>query len=134
MTLCWLCTLAYKRALAKAKPSEHKYYVKSKPERVDVTKQYQVSRSPGTPEPKQPRLSAGREIFSSVFSMDSACGTCSQYLVTVTQLREEIANLQRQLTQKDRESKAKDMQVGRLKKLVEFKLLDVLFSREAINN
>jgi Tfp pilus assembly protein PilO len=58
----------------------------------------------GTPA-KQSRNEAKKE------ELKTATSTSSDHLVALTQLREQIANLQRQLSQKDKDLLAKDRQV-----------------------
>ncbi|KAF0292112.1 Protein FAM76A [Amphibalanus amphitrite] len=108
--LCWLCTLSYKRALAKTKstdPARHthvklgknqekrkpKYYVSKRPDRPDVTRQPLEGS-----EPKKARKDEQ-----------------SDHVVAMTQLREEIASLQRQLQLKNQQMLGKDKEICELK-------------------
>ncbi|XP_037078896.1 protein FAM76A-like [Pollicipes pollicipes] len=108
--LCWLCTLSYKRALAKTKstdPARHthvklgknqekrkpKYYVSKRPDRPDVTRQPLEGS-----EPKKARKDEQ-----------------SDHVVAMTQLREEIASLQRQLQIKNQQMLGKDKEICELK-------------------
>jgi ribonuclease BN (tRNA processing enzyme) len=116
--LCWLCTLSFKRALAKTKstdparhshvklgssnkPKEPKKPHDKRPQRVDVTKMNEEA----PPPPKQPRQGSRSE--------DIAMG--SDHLVAMTQLREQISNLHRQIAQKDKDLLAKDRQITELR-------------------
>jgi len=109
--LCWLCTLSYKRALAKTKSTDvarhshvklgknqekrkPKYYVAKRPERPDVTRQP----VDGPPESKKARKDE-----------------LSDHVVAMTQLREEISGLQRQLQQKNQQVLGKDKEICELK-------------------
>lgn len=69
-----------------------------RPQRVDVTKMDELGPSPS----KQSRNDSKKE--------EAKSGT-SDHVVALTQLREQIANLQRQLAQKDKDIFAKDRQV-----------------------
>ena len=111
--LCWLCTLSYKRAIAKARqvetegrlakkrPSTEKQMKENhkKIHRVETTKQV----LPEIPD-KVARSSGG--------SMDP---NSSDHVVAMTQLKEQIASLNKRLQQKDRELLAKDKQITELK-------------------
>uniref|UniRef100_T1IY25 Protein FAM76A n=1 Tax=Strigamia maritima TaxID=126957 RepID=T1IY25_STRMM len=135
--LCWLCTLSYKRALAKAKqndPSRHpgislhksnahhrsghklkSHHSKShlrhhsggnanKKLRIDLTK-------PST---------NGNLPSSFMFGFGSSESNhpdpnSSDHMVAVTQLREQIASLQKQLSQKDQQLLSKDKLITELK-------------------
>jgi len=119
--LCWLCTLSFKRALAKTKqtdPSRHSH-VKlgssnsrhkeprkphdKRPQRVDVTK---LGHEETAPPAKQARSDIKKE---------EGKNSNSDHVVALTHLREQIATLQRQLTQKDKELMAKDRQITEFK-------------------
>lgn len=114
--LCWLCTLSFKRTLAKARQGEkdggrivkkrshtdkpqinqhqHKEVNYKKPQRPDITKQVM----PDIPE-KVARIAS---------SMDS---NNSDHFIAMTELKETIANMQKRLSQKDRELLEKDKMV-----------------------
>lgn len=114
--LCWLCTLSFKRTLAKARQGEkdggrivkkrshtekpqnnqhqHKEVNYKKPQRPDITKQAM----PDIPE-KVARIAS---------SMDS---NNSDHFIAMTELKETIANMQKRLSQKDRELLEKDKMV-----------------------
>lgn len=113
--LCWLCTLSYKRALAKTKQtdadrrahfkrvsrSEKKPKLRShnkRPQRVDVTKMPMPEKEGLEPLPgKIPRVDQDPNS--------------SDHVVATTQLKEKIALLQKQLAMKDSQLLAKDRQV-----------------------
>jgi hypothetical protein len=120
--LCWLCTLSFKRALAKTKQtdpvrhshvklgsnsSRHKEIRKphdKRPQRIDVTK---LSKDDTAPPAKLSRSDIKKE--------DVKNASTSDHVVALTHLREEIANLQRQLNQKDKELMAKERQITEFK-------------------
>uniref|UniRef100_A0A6M2DSD4 Protein FAM76A n=1 Tax=Xenopsylla cheopis TaxID=163159 RepID=A0A6M2DSD4_XENCH len=116
--LCWLCTLSYKRALAKTRLSESerrraklrvakmsKEHSKprghnKRPNRVDVTK----IAEPEAPPPKATRGNAGEVDPNS-----------SDHVVAMTQLKETIASLNKKIIQKDALILAKEKQITELK-------------------
>lgn len=79
------------------KPKEPKKIHDKRPQRVDVTKLNEEQ----PPPPKQPR--------TGVRADDLAMG--SDHVVAMTQLREQISNLHRQMAQKDKDLLAKDRMV-----------------------
>ncbi|XP_049793484.1 protein FAM76A isoform X1 [Schistocerca nitens] len=130
--LCWLCTLSYKRALAKTKQTDaerrahlklaaqraakgkdikHKSHSK-RPHRVDVTKLTAapdgMDKSDGIPPAKLARSSGNSRG-------DPLDPNSSDHVVAMTQLKEQIASLQKQLTQKDALLLSKDKQMTELK-------------------
>ncbi|XP_043266536.1 protein FAM76A [Venturia canescens] len=127
--LCWLCTLSYKRALAKTKQSdadrrahlkmshdratkhkEQKIKVHNKrPQRGDVTKLPPQSEVPETNGPAPVKIARMVPIH------DHHDPNSSDHVVAVTQLKEKIALLQKQLTQKDNQLLTKDRQIHELK-------------------
>ncbi|KAK0084505.1 hypothetical protein PV326_006246, partial [Microctonus aethiopoides] len=122
--LCWLCTLSYKRALAKSKQSDaerrahlkmaHERAAKHKeqklkghskrPHRVDVTK------LPAQPEPTELNGPTPVKVTRMIGVHDPHDPNSSDHVVAVTQLKEKIALLQRQLSQKDNQLLTKDRQ------------------------
>ncbi|XP_066978742.1 protein FAM76A-like isoform X4 [Macrobrachium rosenbergii] len=120
--LCWLCTLSYKRALAKTKvtdPARHSHIKlgsrsghhkdkerpklsghNKRPNRPDVTKIPQ----------EEPQAKVSRNSGQ----VRDDPGTADQ-LVLITQLREHIANLEKQLSGKDAQLLAKEKQMTELK-------------------
>ncbi|XP_022901921.1 protein FAM76A [Onthophagus taurus] len=126
--LCWLCTLSFKRALAKTKQSEsdrrmikmsqlrqnkHKDgKVRShskRPQRIDVTKMPPTDADNG-PSAKLPRNNTGPGLIRADVDPNS-----SDHMVAMTQLKEQIASLQKQLNQKDGLLLNKDKQITELK-------------------
>ncbi|CAD6208298.1 GSCOCG00003307001-RA-CDS [Cotesia congregata] len=127
--LCWLCTLSYKRALAKTKQSDadrrahlklaHDRASKHKeqklkghnkrPHRVDVTK------LPPQPEPAEVNGPTPLKVARMVGVHDPHDPNSSDHVVAVTQLKEKIAHLQKQLSQKDNQLLTKDRQITDLK-------------------
>lgn len=121
--LCWLCTLSYKRALAKTKvtdPARHSHIKlgsrsghhrdkerpklsghNKRPNRPDVTK------IPQEEPPSKISRNSGQV-------RDNDPGT-ADHLVLITQLREQIAHLEKQLTGKDAQLLAKEKQMTELK-------------------
>ncbi|XP_014238378.1 protein FAM76A [Trichogramma pretiosum] len=127
--LCWLCTLSYKRALARTKQteSERKAHMKmvqqraakhkeqklkghnKRPHRVDVTKLPPLSDTTDNngPTPIKAARMAGVH--------DPHDPNISDHVVAVTSLKEKIANLQKQISQKDGQLLAKEKQITELK-------------------
>nr|CAD7444024.1 unnamed protein product [Timema bartmani]CAD7458953.1 unnamed protein product [Timema tahoe] len=130
--LCWLCTLSYKRALAKTKqtdserrahlklassshkkePSKHKRH-----QRPDVTKMIlptppgQDGNEGGGPPAKISRASvAGNNRLVDIHDPNS-----SDHVVAMTQLRDRIASLQRAISLKDNMLLTKDKLITELK-------------------
>ncbi|KAJ9597815.1 hypothetical protein L9F63_011310 [Diploptera punctata] len=134
--LCWLCTLSYKRALAKTKQSdaERRAHIKlaaqraaknkehgkhkghnKRPHRVDVTKLNQPSAEKdggeGGPPVKMVRGGSGAGNNRG----DPHDPNSSDHVVAVTELKEQIASLQKQLNQKDSQLLSKDKMITELK-------------------
>ncbi|KAF7994477.1 hypothetical protein HCN44_003949 [Aphidius gifuensis] len=127
--LCWLCTLSYKRALAKTKQSDadRRAHMKlsqeraakhkeqklkghnKRPHRIDVTK------LPPQPEPVETNGPTPAKITRMVGTHDPHDPNSSDHVVAVTQLKEKIALLQKQLSQKDSQLLTKDRQIHELK-------------------
>ncbi|XP_051176765.1 protein FAM76A [Leptopilina boulardi] len=126
--LCWLCTLSYKRALAKTKQteSERRAHLKlaqqraakhkeqklkghnKRPQRVDVTKlPPQTEPESNGPTPVKIARLAGVH--------DPHDPNISDHVVAVTQLKETIANLQKQITIRDSQLLTKDKMIHELK-------------------
>ncbi|XP_018329396.1 protein FAM76A [Agrilus planipennis] len=127
--LCWLCTLSFKRALAKTKQGDaerrahlkmshlrqskdnHKEKLRShskRPRRADVTK-VPVETENG-PQNKVARNNSGPNLARA--ELDP---TSSDHVVAMTQLKEQIASLQKQLSVKDAQLLSKDKQITELK-------------------
>lgn len=118
--LCWLCTLSYKRALAKTKQTDadrrahlKKIASRSKkeqklrshnkrPERIDVTKM-------------PPQTDKDEPLPAKIPRVDQVDPNSSDHVVATTQLKEKIASLQKQLSAKDAQLLAKDRQITELK-------------------
>ncbi|XP_067137722.1 protein FAM76A [Centruroides vittatus] len=125
--LCWLCTLSYKRALAKAKqnnPIRHTSVSLQKSSSHhrsgSQNHKHSISHSHKNPEHrKKQKLDSSKSANANgtLPSNDSALmdPNSSDHVVAVTQLREQIALLQKQLGQKDQQLLAKDIQMAELK-------------------
>ncbi|XP_039293387.1 protein FAM76A isoform X2 [Nilaparvata lugens] len=147
--LCWLCTLSFKRALAKTKQSdaERKAHMKmvaqkanknkepklrshnKRPQRPDVTKMAanQDGSAPqgggptpdgGQPPPnKMARGSGGHHHHHRTHHHpgDPLDPNSSDHVVAMTQLKEQMASLQKQLAQKDSLILSKDKMITELK-------------------
>lgn len=127
--LCWLCTLSFKRALAKTKQSESERRAHMKmtqiraskhkepklrshnkrPHRVDVTKLPAIDADNG-PANKISRPNTGPGLTRADLDPNS-----SDHVVAMTQLKEQIASLQKQLSQKDGQLLTKDKMITELK-------------------
>ncbi|PSN36529.1 Protein FAM76A [Blattella germanica] len=134
--LCWLCTLSYKRALAKTKQSDadrrahiklaaqraaknkehgkHKGHNK-RPHRVDVTKLNQPSSDKDGGEGGPPAKAARGGSGAGNNRGDPHDPNSSDHVVAMTQLKEQIASLQKQLNQKDSQLLSKDKMITELK-------------------
>nr|SVE84141.1 EOG090X02IW [Daphnia pulex] len=135
--LCWLCTLSYRRALAKTKHSErgshsnssktkeqqqqqhrsssghqnhhnsHHGHHDKRPQRPDVTKVGLGEREDTGPPAK---------IFRPMINRDAMVDpNSSDHVVAITELREQVATLQKQLAVKDNQLLAKEKQITELK-------------------
>lgn len=132
--LCWLCTLSYKRALAKTKQGDaDRRHIKmtqlrqskahkepklrshnKRPQRVDVTKA-PISASDGDGTGGGPTgAKVARHGHSGGPGMDIDPNS-SDHVVAMTQLKEQIASLQKQLSQKDTQLLSKDKMITELK-------------------
>ncbi|GJQ82793.1 hypothetical protein Trydic_g13496 [Trypoxylus dichotomus] len=126
--LCWLCTLSFKRALAKTKQSDADRHVikmsqlreskhkegklrshSKRPQRIDVTKMPPSDADNGPPS-KAPRNNAGPGLIRADVDPNS-----SDHMVAMTQLKEQIASLQKQLNQRDAQLLSKDKLITELK-------------------
>ncbi|KAJ8920771.1 hypothetical protein NQ315_004912 [Exocentrus adspersus] len=125
--LCWLCTLSYKRALAKTKQGDadrrahmkmsqlHKNKHKEgksrshnkRPNRPDVTKM--------PPSDDAPPNKMARNNSAPVLTRADLDPNSSDHVVAMTQLKEQIASLQKQLSQKNGELLNKDKLITELK-------------------
>ncbi|KAG8237211.1 hypothetical protein J437_LFUL016048 [Ladona fulva] len=145
--LCWLCTLSYKRTLAKTKHTEsdmrshiklasHKAGGKTKehhqkhghhrghnkrPNRVDVTKLGNTEDGgvSGAPPAKVGRIGSAVGSVAAAATVSASREppdpNSSDHVVAMTQLKETIASLQKQLNLKDQQMLSKDKQITELK-------------------
>nr|CAG4634661.1 EOG090X02IW [Alona affinis] len=125
--LCWLCTLSYRRALAKTKHSErhsgpassktkeqhghhhHHGHHNKRPQRPDVTK---VGLG-GVDDAGPPSAKLFRPSITRADTLVDP--NSSDHVVAITELREQLATLQKQLTAKDNQLLAKEKQITELK-------------------
>ncbi|KAL3282787.1 hypothetical protein HHI36_005954 [Cryptolaemus montrouzieri] len=127
--LCWLCTLSFKRALAKTKQgnADRKAHLKmvnhsktkskekssrsshKRPhrERVDLEKLKSLEQGDQGPPPKTVKNNAGGRLDLDPNSSD--------HVVAMTQLKEKIASLQKQISMKDSQLLNKDKMITELK-------------------
>lgn len=114
--MCWLCTLSFKRAVAKARQEQSHLPHNMAKKRPSTDKQIQMKENH-----KKSRSDPTKHVFPEIpdkiarnsgFSMDP---NSSDHVVAMTQLKEEIASLQKRLQQKDRELLAKDKHITELK-------------------
>lgn len=135
--LCWLCTLSFKRALAKTKQSdaERRAHMKmtaqrqaknkevklrshnKRPQRVDVTK---LNSSVGAGESNSDSNTGGSGPPTAKMPRTKPPGdpidpNSSDHVVAMTQLKEQMASLQKQLAQKDSLILSKDKMITELK-------------------
>ncbi|KAG0727548.1 Protein FAM76A [Chionoecetes opilio] len=142
--LCWLCTLSYKRALAKTKvtdPGRHSHIKlgsrsghhkdkerhklsghNKRPNRPDVTKMPQEEPPSKLGLYEKGKDTQNMEIHDNFKTLMSRnCGPMrddsgtADHLVLITQLRETIARLEKQLLGKDAQMLSKDKQMTELK-------------------
>lgn len=125
--LCWLCTLSFKRALAKTKQGDaerrahmkmsqlHKKHKEGKlrshnkrPNRPDVTKM-------PVPDDNAPPNKISRNNAAPGLVRGELDPNSSDHVVAMTQLKEQIASLQKQLLQKDQQLLNKDKMITELK-------------------
>lgn len=148
--LCWLCTLSYKRALAKAKQNDpmrhsalgktasgpaHHHHRSSSGSTTSATNHHHHHRSSSSSKHsslanhkigtehsnKRPRLAPDKIANGSVplRSAPENSGlldpNSSDHVVALTQLKEQVSSLQKQLGLKDQQLLAKDKQIAELK-------------------
>lgn len=120
--LCWLCTLSYKRALAKTKvtdPARHSH-IKLGPRsgHHKDKERHKLSghnKRPNRPDvTKMPQEEPPAKVSRNSGPVRDDPGTADQ-LVLITQLREQIAHLEKQLSGKDAQLLAKEKQMTELK-------------------
>ncbi|XP_024085009.1 protein FAM76A isoform X2 [Cimex lectularius] len=130
--LCWLCTLSYKRALAKTKQTESERRAQLKlssrpsksrdrlrghskrPSRVDVTK-VDISRHDSNDSSSLPPATKLARTGNHRLPGDVLDPHSSDHVVAMTQLKEQMASMQKQLAQKDALLLSKDKQITELK-------------------
>ena len=123
---CWLCKLSYKRALAKAKKSDSDKQKSKKRPSDDSTMKGNSSQKVGNsgssnnrtgsnnnhrPELSKVNLSEIPEKISKTANTGMIPSN-SDHVVAITQLREQIATLQKKLQQKDAALLQKDKEVS----------------------
>lgn len=126
--LCWLCTLSYKRALAKAKQNqESRGNSKNNPTSTSSSSAHHrthkhvhrgMDHSSSSSSSKKARIekSSNGVLPTSASTENVISDTNStDHLVALTQLKEQIASLQRQLLQKDQQLLAKDKIISEFK-------------------
>lgn len=135
---CWLCKLSYKRALAKAKKSDidkHRDRAKKRPN-DESHKSSGSSLKIGGGNRNSNNLGSSRELGKSSDLPDKISKTSNSviapshntdHVVALTQLREQIATLQKKLQQKDNQLLQKDKEVSEFFELLlwPFLLVDV---------
>lgn len=119
---CWLCKLSYKRALAKAKKTDldkHKERAKKrsadealKSGSMKLSNQSSSNRNSNAPRDMSKDLPDKISKTTNVIAPHT-----SDHVVALTQLREQIATLQKKLQQKDAQLLQKDKEVSWLQKL-----------------
>ncbi|XP_050697646.1 protein FAM76A-like isoform X4 [Eriocheir sinensis] len=120
--LCWLCTLSYKRALAKTKvtdPARHSHIkLGSRSGHHKDKERHKLSghnKRPNRPDvTKMPQEEPPAKVSRNSGPVRDDPGTADQ-LVLITQLREQIAHLEKQLSGKDAQLLAKEKQMTELK-------------------
>lgn len=116
--LCWLCTLSYKRALAKARQVESERRMGKK--RPSGDKQMNENHHSHAKKPNRSDMNKQSlpEISDKVVRIANSVPidpNSSDHVVAMTQLKEQIASLQKKLNQKDRELLEKDKLITELK-------------------
>lgn len=120
---CWLCKLSYKRALAKAKRSDldkHKERAKKrsaedsmKSGSIKMSNQSSSNRNNSSSNPSRDLPSKDiPEKISKTTNVIAPSHHSSDHVVALTQLREQIATLQKKLQQKDNQLLQKDKEVS----------------------
>ncbi|KAL3212748.1 hypothetical protein MRX96_007803 [Rhipicephalus microplus] len=126
--LCWLCTLSFKRAVAKTKHNDpmrhtvlgknHHHHRKHSHSSSSLSNS-KVGSDHGSA--KRPRLDPTKLANGStpLRSTPETSGlldpNSSDHVVALTQLREQVSSLQKQLSLKDQQLLAKDKQIAELK-------------------
>ncbi|KAL1435776.1 hypothetical protein MTO96_010560 [Rhipicephalus appendiculatus] len=126
--LCWLCTLSFKRAVAKTKHNDpmrhtvlgknHHHHRKHSHSSSSLSN-HKAGSDHGSA--KRPRLDPAKLANGStpLRSTPETSGlldpNSSDHVVVLTQLREQVSSLQKQLSLKDQQLLAKDKQIAELK-------------------
>ncbi|KAG4078301.1 hypothetical protein HA402_013011 [Bradysia odoriphaga] len=107
--LCWLCTLSYKRALAKARQVTSSRMTKKRPstDKPPAKESAHKKQRPDISKPPLPEIP--EKVAKNAGPVDS-----SEHVVAI-QLKEQIASLQKRLLMKDRELLSKDKHITELK-------------------
>ncbi|XP_017776522.1 PREDICTED: protein FAM76A [Nicrophorus vespilloides] len=126
--LCWLCTLSYKRALAKTKQGDaDRRHIKSQMRHSSKPNKDSKSRShnkrPQRPDPTkappldndQPPAKVARNNTGPGLIRAELDPNSSDHMVAMTQLKEQIASMQKQLSMKDAQLLGKDKMITELK-------------------
>lgn len=116
--LCWLCTLSYKRALAKAKQNEGGRASKSSLHHRSHTHKHSHSNSHKNSDhgsSKKLRMDLSNGTLPNSNDNILVDPNSTDHMVALTQLREQIASLQKQLGQKDQQLLSKDKMIAELK-------------------
>lgn len=121
---CWLCKLSYKRALAKAKKNDEKNRDRAKKRSTEdgikgsssmkLSNQSSSNRNSNASQrdiTKTINLSDIPEKISKTNSVVAPSHHSSDHVVALTQLREQIASLQKRITQKDNQLLQKDKEI-----------------------
>lgn len=122
---CWLCKLSYKRALAKAKKSDHRDRTKKRSAEdgpiktgssMKLSNQSSSNRNNNSNSSQRDMSKANLSDIPEKISKTSnsviAPSHSSDHVVALTQLREQIATLQKKLQQKDNQLLQKDKEVS----------------------
>jgi hypothetical protein len=121
---CWLCKLSYKRALAKAKKSDsekHRHKKRSADEanlKSNSSHKVNSGSSNNRSNHNSQRPDVSKSGLSEIPEKISKTGnsgmipTNSDHVVAMTQLKEQIATLQKRLQQKDNQLLQKDKEVS----------------------
>ncbi|GAB0093895.1 uncharacterized protein DMENIID0001_090860 [Sergentomyia squamirostris] len=120
--LCWLCTLSYKRALAKARQVEtERRLAKKRSHSTDKSASQQIKEN-NSRKMARNELNKGAsgvpeiaEKMARVANSGSIDPNSSDHVVAMTQLKETIASLQKKLTLKDKDLLQKEKQITELK-------------------
>lgn len=112
--MCWLCTLSFKRAVAKARQVETEQRANKKRPSTEKPPQMKENHKKIRNDQMKQALPEipDKIVRNSGVSMDP---NSSDHVIAMTQLKEQIASLQKRLQQKDRELLAKDKLITELK-------------------